>query len=278
MLKPHLLFVFLLGFCFQLFGQNTEILPSIVVIPRINSTEHIKTKIENNPSIRVGIAAIKKGFDEYGYVTKDFESLSAKTNLQDYITKHHISDIVVELDIIFDKHSSGNSVRIILEAFEVTTSNSLSSITCESNKFYTEDVSILTLNAMSQKGNNELSCFDNFMKDILVSWNNQYEKGKNAIIQFTVGPNSKFTMNSKIKVKNDERLKFIIEDWLIETAFDNYAKISSSTEHKILVDEYRYPYLETVRKIERNLYKLFDGLGLEVKIESKRDAISVTVL
>lgn len=270
--------------------RDKEVLPSIMVIPRANEKEDIRTFLDNNPILRIGIASVKDGFDQYGYVTKDFEGLFkriitdskvqgiSKKAFRDLLLKNITTDVVIELDLMYVESNTGNLVRIILEANEVSSANSLSTKTCESNMFYTKDVGRLTISAMNQDYGNESTCFDSFMKEILLKWNKQYEDGKTATIDFSFGENSKLTMGSKIASKDNERLKFVIEDWLTETAYENYVKIDRVTESNLYVEAYRYSYMETSRNIERHLYRLFDTLKIDIKISNKGESLYVKIL
>ena len=294
-MKKCLIYLLLTSsFCNVAQGQKTkrekEILPSIMVIPRTGENEDIRTLVDNEPVIRVGIASVKDGFDQYGYVTKDFETLFkriisdskvqdlSKEKFRDLLLRNITTDVVVELDLMYVKSNAGNLVRIILEANETSSANSLGTKTCESNMFYTEDVGSLTMSAMNQDYGNEATCFDSFMKEILIKWNKQYEEGKTAVIDFSFDKNSKLTMESKIASKDNDRLKFIIEDWLTETAYENYVKIDKVNEFNLYVSEYRYSYMQTSRNIERDLYRLFDTLEIEIKIENNGESLYVKVL
>ncbi|MDO5969643.1 DUF6175 family protein [Flavivirga aquimarina] len=291
-MKKYLIYVLLItSFCNTVLGQrDKEVLPSIMVIPRANENEDIRTLVDNEPVIRVGIASIKDGFDQYGYDTKDFEALFkriisdpkvqhlSKDKFRDLLIRNITTDVVVELDLMYVESNAGNLVRIILEANEVSSANSLGTKTCESNMFYTKDVGSLTMSAMNQDYGKDDSCFDSFMKEIITKWNKQYEDGKTAVIDFSFDKNSKLTMDSKIASKDNDRLKFIIEDWLTETAHEHYVKIDKVNEFNLYVGEYRYSYMHTTRNIERDIYRLFDKLEIEIKIKNNGESLYVKVL
>lgn len=290
-MKKYLVF-FLLAFCLHTStnAQNSEVLPSIMVVPRVKANQDIRKLVDESPTIRVGMASIKDGFDQFGYTTKDFETVLKRAMTDPKVWEYSredfkkklfrtiSTDIIAEIDIVYIKSNSGNAVRAILEANEVSTSNSLASKICESNKFYTNDIASLTLNAMNQTGNGESSCFDDFMKEIILKWNKQYEGGKIVVIDFSFDKNSKLTMDSKLASKDNERLKFLIEDWLNDTSYNNYVKISQVTESNIYVEEYKHSFTQTARNIERNLYRFFDKLEVDIKIVNNGDSIYVKIL
>lgn len=283
---------FLLTFCIHVStnAQNNEVLPSIMVVPRVKADQDLRKLVDESPTIRIGMASIKNGFDQFGYTTKDFETVLKRAMTDPKVWEYSrddfkkklfrtiSTDIIVEIDIVYIKSNAGNSVRAILEANEISTANSLASITCESNMFYTNDIASLTLSAMNQSESDKNSCFDNFMKEIILKWNKQYEEGKIVVIDFSFDKNSKLTMDSKLTLKDNERLKFLIEDWLNNTSYNNYVKISQVTESNIYVEEYKYTYTQTARTVERNLYRFFDKLKIDVKIVNNGDSIYVKIL
>lgn len=290
-MKKYLVSLLLVFFAYtSTNAQNHEVLPSIMVVPRVKANQDLRKLVDNSPTIRAGMASIKDGFDLFGYTTKDFETVLKRAMTDPKVWEYSredfkkklfrtiSTDIIVEMDIVYIKSNAGNSVRAILEANEVSTANSLASKTCESNMFYTNDIASLTLSAMKQSGDGESSCFDDFMKEIILKWNKQYEDGKIVVIDFSFDKNSKMTMDSKLASKDNERLKFLIEDWLNDTSYNNYIKISQVTESNIYVEEYKYAYTQTARNIERNLYRFFDKLEVAVKIVNNGNSIYVKIL
>ena len=64
---------------------------------------------------------------------------------------------------------------------------------------------------------NEL-LLDEFLRKINEKWAEMREKGKSVKMEFSLSGNSGITMNEDIPSKG-EKLKYVIEDWLEETAF-----------------------------------------------------------
>ena len=63
-----------------------------------------------------------------------------KTDLKTQIVQQSGADIYVEAEMNVLLSGSGNSVKIILTAYEISTGNSLANKVGESNKFYTDDI------------------------------------------------------------------------------------------------------------------------------------------
>ncbi|RMB58007.1 hypothetical protein EAX61_10335 [Dokdonia sinensis] len=271
------------------FAQETRtIQPSVMVIPRASEGEDLRTIIDARPEIRVAISSVKQGFDARGYDTKDFETLLKALLRDEAVTQDNQSefrnrifqnagtDIVVEIDFMLNKSSSGNSVRIVLEANETDSGNSLSSKICESNKFYTEDIGKLSDMAIK-------SCIEPFLETMNEKFDGIVKDGKRVKIDFSFDQDSEWTMNSNVPSKND-KLKYILEDWLYEEAYKNYAQITTVTDTKMVVEEFRYPLRDpktnknnTPRTVERTIDRFFGRLDIPVQIDNKNSTLYVTI-
>ena len=89
------------------------------------------------------------------------------------------------------------------------------------------------------------------------------EKGKTVKMEFSLSEDAGITMDDDVPSKG-EKLKYVIEDWLEETAYKNYYVITFVTATKLMVEDYRYPVRDprncsnmTARKIERKLDRFF---------------------
>ena len=133
--------------------------PKIMVIPYVKEGEDIRTVLEADFNKRTAISEVKKAFDARGFTTVDFvgKLKAAKdnqimtsdnqTDLKTQIIEMSGCDVYVEVEIEPNMSSSGNSINLILQAFEASTGNSLSNENCRSNKFYTNDMAVLASKA-----------------------------------------------------------------------------------------------------------------------------------
>lgn len=69
------------------------------------------------------------------------------------------ADVYVQSEVIVEKGQSGNSVKLILTAYEASTGNSLSNKVGESGKFYTDDFNKLASKAVE-------NCIEDFLNTI----------------------------------------------------------------------------------------------------------------
>lgn len=270
--------------------------PSIMVLPRTARGEDLRTIMDEQPEVRVGISKVKEGFDNRGYTTLDFETLlkalirdetvtkDDQTEFKNRIFRNISSDIVVELDIIMDKSNNGNLARVVLEANVTDNGQSMASKTCESNRFYTPDDIALISAALKDGDDNDLECLDAFLNTMNDKWKEVREKGKSVKMEFSLSEDSEMTMNSDVPSKG-EKLKYVIEDWLEETAYKNYYVVTFVTETKLMVEDYRYPVRDpkncsnmTARKIERKLERFFDKIDVPIKFNNSRGTIYITIL
>lgn len=289
-MKKHLLFllIFIGNICYSYAQQTRTIQPSIMVIPRAAEGEDIRTIIDSRPEIRVAISSVKQGFDTRGYTTKDFETLlkallrdeattaDNKSEFRNRIFQNAGTDIIVEVDFMLNKSSSGNSVRIVLEGNQTDSGNSLSSKICESNKFYTEDIG--KLSNLSIK-----SCIEGFLETMNEKFLGMVENGKQIKIDIGFDPDSQWSMNSSVPTK-DDKLKYVLEDWLYDAAYKNYAQITTVTDTKMIVEEFRYPLRDpktnrnsTPRTVEKTIDRFFGRLGIPVQIDNRNSTLYVTI-
>jgi len=273
---------------------------SVMVLPRTVQGEDLRTIMDEQPEIRVAISKVKERFDRRGFTTLDFETyLKAlirdetatkdnQTEFKNRVFRNIGSDIIVELDIIPDNHSSGNLVRVILEGNVTDNGQSLASLTCESNRFRTTDTTALIGSAL-RKGvkdeeNNSTECIEVFLDTVDEKWKAMWDVGKSVKMEFSLSDDAGIGMDDEVPGQG-EKLKYLIEDWLEETSFGNYYVVTVVTATKLLVEDYRYPVRDpknctnmTPRKIERKLDRFFDKIDVPVKFDNSRGTIYITIL
>jgi hypothetical protein len=123
----------------------------VIVIPYARPGEALKTKLETDNSLRGAIVQINTGFNERGFITQDFDATlkaisnsliaNAKTqsDAKNALIGYSGADIYVEVDINAVSAQDGNSVTVLLTAYDAATSSPYFNITCDSRKHYNED-------------------------------------------------------------------------------------------------------------------------------------------
>ena len=156
--------------------RGKKINPSIMVLPRTTEGEDLRTIMDEQPAVRVGISSIKQYLDDRDYTSLDFETLLKATirdeaitrenqsDFKDRIFRNIPSDIIIEIDMMEQESGSGNMVRLILEANVTDNGQSMGSLICESNRFYTEDIGALTDAALKSKTDNNIVVLISFSR------------------------------------------------------------------------------------------------------------------
>ncbi|RUA13279.1 MAG: hypothetical protein DSY83_11780, partial [Flavobacteriia bacterium] len=235
--------------------------PSIMVLPRTNEGENLRTIMDEQPEVRVAISKVKQAFDERGYTTMDFETTlravtrdetvtsETQTEFKNRIFRNIPSDIVVEIDVIIREIVTGPKsdygATLILEANVTDNGNSMASITMDSGlKSFDDKISLISV-AMRKKSRDEddkpgKPLLDVFLETMNDKWAEMREKGKTVKMEFSLSEDAEITMDDDVPSQK-QKLTYVIEDWLEENSYHNYYSVTSTTSTKIMVSDYRYP-------------------------------------
>lgn len=272
-------------------SQVTQIQPTVIVIPYKKEGQKYRQLIEDPVKgfqRRLAISRVKEAFDSKGFTTYDFIAELTKsetsgaftTNSQsdekDVIVKNSGADIFVTVDIDFQPSSSGNEVKIILQAYETATARSLTNKDASSGKFYTDDISKLAGKAIDNMKEDFLNVLQTKFTDIV-------NNGRSIYMEFVLEQNSSLKFNSEVGNEGD-LLSEAIGDWLKKNAYKNYAKKGGSSTLKLIYDDVRLP-LKTIEgnnyDIEldfgRLLRKFLKSINATATIEYPRGQIIVTI-
>lgn len=271
-----------------LFSQAQNVTqPKIMVIPFTTEGENMRTVLESDPNKRVILTKIKEAFDSRGVSTIDFiAKLKAmesgnvfnsdnKEDVKSLIVDMSGADIYVEAEMIYNESETGNSVKIILTAYEVSGGSSLSNKIAESGKFYTKDVAALAIRAMNTVADNFLDVMQSKFTDIA-------ENGKSVMLQIGFNEDSEFTMESE--VGNDGYLlQDLIEEWLGDMAYQGDYHLQGVSPYKMIVDDVKLPITDetgnnyTVSKFGLELMRRFRSVGLQITRSLRGNTLYITV-
>jgi hypothetical protein len=262
--------------------------PKIMVIPYTKEGEDLRTVLENDENKRIAITKIKEAFDSRGFTTVDFVAkLKAakdnnvftsdnQTDIKSQIIQMSGADVYVQAEVIVEKGQSGNSVKLILTAYEASTGNSLSNKVGESGKFYTDDFNKLASKAVE-------SCVEDFLNVMQTKFTDIVNNGKSVIVDISFDANSQYKMSSEIG-PDKLPLSDQIEMWMEKNAFKNNYHIQGTTDLKMIFDDVRIPLKDQAtgnnynpNKFALELYKFFKGLGLEPHKDVKSSTIYITI-
>jgi hypothetical protein len=269
-------------------GQVVSVQPKIMVIPYTKEGEDLRTVLENDENKRIAIAKIKEGFDSRGFTTVDFVAkLKAakdnnaftsdnQTDIKSQIIQMSGADVYVQAEVLVEKGQSGNSVKLILTAYEASTGNSLSNKVGESGKFYTEDFNKLASKAVE-------SCVEDFLNIMQIKFTDIVNNGKSVIIDISFDAGSQYKMSSEIG-SDGLPLSDQIEMWMEKNAFKNNYHIQGTTDLKMIFDDVKIPLKDQAtgnnynpNKFALELFKFFKGLGLQPGKDVKGSTIYITI-
>ena len=269
-------------------GQVQTVQPKIMVIPYTKEGEDLRTILENDESKRIAITKIKEGFDARGFTTVDFiaKLKAAKDNnvftsgnqndLKTQIIQMSGADVYVQAEVIFEKGQSGNSIKLILTAYEASTGNSLSNKVGESGRFYTEDFNKLASKAVE-------SCVDDFLAVMQTKFTDIVNNGKAVIIDISFDANSQQKMSSEIG-SDGLPLSDQLEQWMEKNAFKNNYHLQGTTDLRMIFDEVRIPLKDQAtgnnynpNKFALEIFKFLKSFGLQPAKDIKGSTIYITI-
>lgn len=277
------IFASILSLSNELKSQVNTVQPSVMVVPLLKGDLSYSEEIRTKDELRIAISEVKNAFDQRGYTTKDFSTLlksierdeaakdDNKTGLKEKLYQMAGTDIMVEVDLILYKSSSGNRMTIILAGNVTDNGDALATVNCDSQLRATNDFTSLSQIAIK-------NCLEPFLTTLNEKFGQIVENGQTLKLEIDISPNSNFTMESIVPSKNDE-LKYVIQDWLEESSYKNYVSYTS-TENQIMVDAYKYPIRDPqsgrnnkAAQVERKIKEFFRSINVPVKAENPRSGI-----
>ena len=258
--------------------------PKIMVIPYVTEGVDIRKTIEGDPNIRLVLSKIRESFDRRNYTTVDFESKlkaqsannalaqGAQKDLRSMIIQGSGADIYVEAEYILNESASGNSVKIIMKACDVSTGAALANKDAFSGQFYTNDIGRLAGAAVEKVSDEFLSVIQSKFDDIVAN-------GRSIAVNFTVDGASAVTLQQEF---NGTELADLITDWVASHSFQNNYHVQGSTELELIFDDVRIPLKDdngrnyNIQMFDRELRQYLRQLGLKVAHNTKNNTLVIT--
>ncbi|MDR1199772.1 MAG: DUF6175 family protein [Prevotellaceae bacterium] len=269
-------------------GEVQTVQPKIMVIPYVKEGEDIRTVLEEDVNKRITITKIKEAFDSRGFTTVDFAarlrasqsnsvfSSANKTDIKAQFIQMSGADIYVETEVNVLLSSTGNSVKVIVTAYEISTGNSLSNKVGESGKFYTDDIGKLASKAFETVATDFLTVMQEKFTDIV-------NNGKSLIIEFGFAEDSQYNMFSEVGTQglllSDE-----LDMWMEQNAYKNNYHIQGTSDNLMIFDDVKIPLKDqstgnnyNPNKFALEIFKFLKTLGLEGKRDIKSNTIFITI-
>lgn len=225
-------------------SQQKTIQPKIMVIPFTKSGQDMIKSYENNDLQRLVIARVKQGFETRNFPTVDFVSnikmmsndnameIENQTSIKQQLIEMSGADVYVEVETTINRSSGGNSVTVILSAYDAYTSMTMSNETGVSDRFYTESFEKLALKKADEMMDNFLNTMNSRFEDIK-------ENGKS--IYLNIGFKEGSDKDMDYVGDTQESLSEKVEAWIEKNAFKGNYHIQGVTKTKMIFNEIRIP-------------------------------------
>lgn len=149
-------------------------------------------------------------------------AMDNQSDLKTMIIQQSGADIYVDAEINVLLSGSGNSVKVIITAYDISTGNSLSNKVGESGKFYTDDIGKLASKAIESQADDFLNIMQTKFSDIVLN-------GRSINVSIGFAQTSQYSMSSEIG-NEGLTLSDELELWMSENAYKNNYHIQGTTD------------------------------------------------
>jgi hypothetical protein len=288
--------------------EALQVQPTIMVIPYAREGQDIRTVLEDNFNLRIAVSKVKEAFDNRGFSTVDFVAklkeaqtraifkADNQTSVKQQIVDFSGADIYVETEINEQKGSTGNSVKVIITAYEASSAMSLSNKTGDSGKFYSDDYSLLCERAIKP-------ILEDFLNVMNAKFTEIIKNGRFIAIEFSFAPDSPYNAETEVGA-NALPLADALELWVEKMTMElckqskapdecqgGYYHLQGRTELGVNFDQVRIPLKinqgnsitnYTVSKFSLEIHKYFQSLKIaddpSSKMKVKRDIRGATII
>jgi hypothetical protein len=284
-MRKFIISLFSLVVAFSSAQNISTVQPKIMVVPYVTEGNDIRQTIEKDPNIRIVLSKIREAFDKRGFTSIDIEtklksqsvnnalSDNAQTSRSSMVIQNSGADIYVESEYIYTPSSSGNSVKVLMKACDVSTGGALASKDAFSGQFYTEDIGRLAGAAVEKVA-------DDFLNVIQTKFDDIVENGRSIILDIKIDEASTHTLHEE---KNGSELVDQIEDWVADHAYKNNYHVQGSSELEMIFDDIRIPLKDgngrnyNINQFDREVRQLFRNLGLQVAHVTRNNTLVITI-
>lgn len=219
--------------------------PSIMVIPFAKADQSIRSVYDKSDNIRIAITKVKEAFDQRGVNTIDFRAKLKQAgnneilqeeqagDLKDAVIANSGADVYIEVDANMYKTSTGNSVSVILTAYDAYSGESLANKVSNSPKMYTDNMEKLTEKAIEMEA-------DNLLNTIQEKFTDMINNGRSVSIQIGVAEDSDLRLDAE-DPETYELLSDKIESWIELNAFKSQYRLQGVTPNRMTFDLVKVP-------------------------------------
>jgi len=263
---------------------------TVMVIPFVREGADMREVYEHQHGgpIRAAITRVKDALDQQGIKTIDFRAIlrqlknkeamttNQQSSLKEKVIALSTADIYVESETQVVRTPTGNSVTVILTAYDAFTGLSLVNKLGHSPKFYTENYEKLAEKALD-------TFLENFTKSLAIAFQDIQDNGRSIALDIGIAEDSDIDMDSDVG-EDQELLSDVLETWLEENAFGAYFHIQGITATRMIIDEVKIPVKDPVSqknyrpsRFAAKLRKFLQSQDLEVTRDIQGAKIFITI-
>lgn len=242
-------FVILLFFGLEVEAQQ-EVSLRVIVIPFVKEGQDMRKVYETDSlrHVKVAMTKVKHAFDTTQIKTIDLHPIlknlandriivhNQQTSSKRYILEHAAADIYVEVDAQVVNTSRGNSVTVILNAYDAFSGQSISNGLGHSPKFYTKNYEKLSEKALDK-------FLETFLENTKIAFDDLSENGRSITLNIGIAEESNLDMDTEVG-ENEDLLSDLIEEWLEQNAFKSQFNIQGVTATQMIVNEVKIPKID----------------------------------
>ena len=288
----QLLFIFCILLTVNALAQSSaqserNLQPSVMVIPFAKEGQDMRRVLEHDLNLRVAVTKVKEGFDSRGFSTIDFRGkvrqlsnekameIGNQSSIKQEIIELSGADIYVETESQVIRTDLGNSVTVIVTAYDAFSGQSLANKVASSPKFYTENFEKLTEKAVD-------ALIEDFLSTMQLKFDEMNENGRVLVVNIGFSENSAWDMDSDFGNTGD-LLSDALENWMEANAYKGYYHLQGVTATKMIFDEVRVPLRDEKgrhfrpSKFAAQLRKYLIAQGLEATRDVQGTKIFITI-
>ena len=249
-------------------GDSIPAQPTLMPIPFTPQGKSSRAAFEENELMRIAITKVKEAFDNRGVNTIDFRAKLKQINnnellesdqmmdMKDELIRMSGADIYIEVEANPNYANDGNSVTVIMSAYDAYSGESLANKVSTSPKFYTTSFEKLVEKAVEEKIEDFLNTLNNKFSDIR-------ENGRSITLTVGVKTGSKFDMDTELA--SGSLLSEAIEDFVVRKSYKGKYHLQGMTTNKIIFDLVKMP----IYGIDGKPYRL-SSYGVDFRNEVKK--------
>jgi len=261
-----------------------------MIIPFVKEGKDLRSVMESDSSqhIRVAMTKVKNAFDTAQIKTIDLKSMiqridndrilthNSRNDLKSIVIQYSGIDIFVEVEAQVVETSRGNSVTVILNAYDAFSGNALANGFGHSPKFYTQNFEKLSEKAL-----------DTFLEKFITSTKTALEdlekNGRSITLNLGIKKESQMDMDAEID-DSGNLLSDVIEDWFEKNAYQSQFNIQGITATKMMVNEIKIPKIDPITqrnyrpsKFAKALLEHLKSLGIQCSRDVQGTNIFITI-